>query len=194
MASGIPKLLRRLSRLFLAGVIVVAHMGAVQASDQVTLQLRWVHQFQFAGYYAALEKGYYADEGLSVEIRAAGPNRPTPLEAVVEGNAHYGVGNSGLVAAYHKGAPVVALAAILQRSPSVWLSLKSENLNTPLELARHRLVAIQLALIVAPDRVFFDRHTVTVMQLRVSLSCSRSPRLCLFTLNAEADVGGRLVE
>ena len=48
------------------------------AHERVTLQLKWFHQFQFAGYYAAVEKGFYADEGLAGDSRAdirGGPHR-----------------------------------------------------------------------------------------------------------------------
>jgi ABC-type nitrate/sulfonate/bicarbonate transport system substrate-binding protein len=44
------------------------------ALEQVSLQLKWQHQFQFAGYYAALEKGFYRDAGLDVEVREGGPD------------------------------------------------------------------------------------------------------------------------
>ena len=43
------------------------------ALDQVSLQLKWKHQFQFAGYYAAIEQGFYRESGLEVEIREGGP-------------------------------------------------------------------------------------------------------------------------
>ena len=45
-----------------------------RALDQVSLQLKWKHQFQFAGYYAAIEKGFYRENGLEVDIREGGPN------------------------------------------------------------------------------------------------------------------------
>ena len=53
--------------MFLATVVLAA------PDERVTLQLKWRHQFQFAGYYAALEKGYYRDHGLDVELREAAP-------------------------------------------------------------------------------------------------------------------------
>ena len=49
-------------------------LGESQALDRVTLQLKWLHQFQFAGYYAALEKGFYREAGFDVQIREGGPN------------------------------------------------------------------------------------------------------------------------
>ena len=50
-------------------------MAATPALEPVTIQLRWSHQFQFAGYYAALEKGFYAAEGLDVSLREAVPGQ-----------------------------------------------------------------------------------------------------------------------
>ena len=55
-----------------------------RAKDKVTLQLKWVTQAQFAGYYAALEKGYYDDEGLDVTIKPGGPDI-TPEQVVASG-------------------------------------------------------------------------------------------------------------
>lgn len=133
------------------------------AAESVVLQLRWLHQFQFAGYYAALEKGYYAREGLNVEIREAGPRAPTPLDEVSHGHAQYGVGNSGLVIAYQRGKPVVALAAIFQRSPNVWLTLARADLGVPQDLADKRLMLTrsvenaELLLLFANEGVHVDR-------------------------------------
>ncbi len=47
---------------------------AAQAADEVKLQLKWVTQAQFAGYYVALDNGFYAEEGLDVEIKPGGPD------------------------------------------------------------------------------------------------------------------------
>ena len=95
--------------------------GATQENlGKVVLQLKWMHQFQFAGYYAAQEKGYYRDAGLEVEIV---PSRPgvDPVEEVVGGRADYGVGVSGLLLARHAGKPVVVLANVFQHSALVLL-------------------------------------------------------------------------
>ena len=48
--------------------------GAAQAADSVTLQLKWVTQAQFAGYYVAKDKGFYQEENLDVEIKPGGPD------------------------------------------------------------------------------------------------------------------------
>jgi len=58
--------------------------------EQVSLQLKWKHQFQFAGYYAAVEKGFYRDNGLDVSVREGGPGIDAGLE-VAKGAADFGV-------------------------------------------------------------------------------------------------------
>ncbi len=91
------------------------------AREKVTLQLKWTHAFQFAGYYAALEKGYYEEAGLDVEILEAGPGID-PVERVVWGDADFGVGTSSLLLSRHRNMPVVALAVIFQHSPQVLIT------------------------------------------------------------------------
>ncbi len=142
MTCGLVHFLQsvRVMAASVAVAVVLLDAGHAFAAERVVLQLRWVHQFQFAGYYAALEQGYYAAAGFDVDIRVAGPALPTPLEQVIGGHAQYGVGNSGLVVAYQQGAPVVALAAIFQRSPNIWLTLDKNRLTTPLDLAGKRLM------------------------------------------------------
>ena len=130
---------RLLNRALVLLALAIAPMQA-SALDKVVLQLRWVHQFQFAGYYAALEKGFYADAGLEVEIRPAEPGRPSPIDEVRNGNAQYGIGNSGLIVAYEEGAPVRALAAIFQRSPNIWLTLEKSAIGDVRDLAKKRLM------------------------------------------------------
>ena len=91
------------------------------AQDKVVLQLKWKHGFQFAGYYAAQELGYYNDAGLDVELRAASPGI-IPVEEVISGRAQYGVGNSALLLDRQKGKPVVVLGVIFQHSPSILIT------------------------------------------------------------------------
>ncbi|WP_311196840.1 EAL domain-containing protein [Rugamonas apoptosis] len=86
------------------------------ALDTVTLQLKHLHQFQFAGYYAALEQGYYREAGLDVQIRE-GNDSNEPERAVLTGQANYGVGASSLLLARLAGKPVVVLGVIFQHSP-----------------------------------------------------------------------------
>ncbi|MDD1624335.1 MAG: ABC transporter substrate-binding protein, partial [Methylococcaceae bacterium] len=87
------------------------------SAKSIHLQLRWHHQFQFAGYYAALEKGYYKKAGLDVIIHNGTPEK-MPVKEVLHGYAQYGVANSELLLGRLRGAPLVAMAAIFQHSPS----------------------------------------------------------------------------
>lgn len=91
------------------------------ALEKVTLQLKWTHQFQFAGYYAALVHGYYREAGLDVALRPAVPG-DDPVDIVLAGKAEYGVGNSALALERAQGKPVVMLADIFQHSPLVLLA------------------------------------------------------------------------
>ncbi|MBI5539053.1 MAG: ABC transporter substrate-binding protein [Bacteroidia bacterium] len=101
--------------------------------EKVVLQLKWKNQFQFAGYYAALEKGYYKENGLNVEIREANESTSTTNE-VLNGDAHYGIANSELVMYYMEGKPLVVLACIMQNSPSALLVKSSSNIFVPKDL------------------------------------------------------------
>ncbi|MGZ8287807.1 MAG: EAL domain-containing protein [Telluria sp.] len=107
--------LRQVAVLALALAALPAH-----ALEQVTLQLKHTHQFQFAGYYAALEKGYYRDAGLSVRI-VEGRDGNEPERNVINGKAEYGVGSSSLLLARLAGKPLVVLGTIFQHSPYVLL-------------------------------------------------------------------------
>ena len=88
---------------------------AQSSGERVTIQLKWRHQFQFAGYYAAVEKGYYADEGLKVSLRERESSSDS-IDEVIAGKAQYGVSDTGLLLARQQGEPVVLLRQIFQHS------------------------------------------------------------------------------
>jgi len=95
--------------------------ASARTLDHVRLQLKWTHQFQFAGYYAALEKGYYRQAGLDVELFEGKPG-VSPVDVVLQGSAEFGVGSSGLVLERAHGKPVVVLGVIYQHSPLMILA------------------------------------------------------------------------
>ncbi len=109
--------------------------------DTVHLQLKWKHQFQFAGYYAALEKGYYRDAGLNVIIDEESDTKE-PIGEVTQGRAEFGIGTSELVVARSQGKPVVVLGAIFQHSPFIFLVRKNSGITNVQELAGKK-VAIE---------------------------------------------------
>lgn len=105
----------------------------------VRVQLKWQHQFQFAGFYAAIEQGYFRDAGLDVRLIEGGPDID-PSKVVTEGRADFGVGTSSLILDRAKGLPVVALAAILQHSPFVLAVRPDAGIDSPKDLQGHSLM------------------------------------------------------
>ena len=98
----------------------------VLALEAVTLQLKWSHAFQFAGYYAAIEKGFYREAGLAVSLLEAHPGTSV-LASVRNGRAQYGVGTSSLLLDRAAGHPVVVLAVVFQHSPQVLLMRQNKH-------------------------------------------------------------------
>ncbi len=103
----------RFAGSFLLLLLVWSPLGQ---ADEVRIQLKWRHQFQFAGYYAALEKGFYAEEGLKVRLIEGGPGRSS-VGALLRGDADYAVADAGALLYRARGKPVVVLATIFQQSP-----------------------------------------------------------------------------
>lgn len=114
-------------------------MSLAWSKESVTLQLPWLHQFQFAGYYVAKQKGYYSDAGLDVTILDA-HNKQDSLKAVLNGNAQYGVGRSSLIVDYINGAPIVLMTAAFQSSPMMLLTRKDANITSAAGLKNKRIM------------------------------------------------------
>lgn len=107
--------------------------------EKIRLQLKWHHQFQFAGYYAAAKKGYFKEEGLDVEILEGNKDRP-PLDTVLSGKADFGVSDADVLQARMKGAPIVVLAAIFQHSPYIVMTRHDADIRTPADLIDRTLM------------------------------------------------------
>ncbi|MFD2412424.1 ABC transporter substrate-binding protein [Paenibacillus rhizoplanae] len=106
------------------------------AAEAVTvkLQLKWVPQAQFAGYFLAQDKGYYAAEGLKVEILPGGPDI-VPEQQVAGGSADIGVDwVASLLTSQEQEMPLVQIAQIFQKSGLVLVSKKEAGITTPGEL------------------------------------------------------------
>ncbi len=105
----------------------------------VVLQLRWFHQFQFAGYYAAVEQGFYQEAGLHVILKQYTPDTLNTIDEVLSGRAAYGVTNSEVLLHRLHGEPLVVLAAIFQHSPLVFVTRQSSGISTPQDLIGRRI-------------------------------------------------------
>jgi NitT/TauT family transport system substrate-binding protein len=96
---------------------------------KVTLQSKWVVQAQFAGYYAALDQGYYEDEGLDVDIRPGGPDI-VPEQVVLGGQAGFGINwLDSTLATRDKGQNIVNIAQVFTRSGMTEITWKDSGLD-----------------------------------------------------------------
>jgi NitT/TauT family transport system substrate-binding protein len=104
-----------MKRFFLCALLLAAS-GSARAADPVTLQLKWVAQAQFAGYYVAAAKGFYKDAGLDVTIKPGGPD-VNPSQVIAGGGADVIIDwMPSALAAREKGVPLVNIAQVYTRS------------------------------------------------------------------------------
>ena len=109
------------------------------AADDVTLQLKWVTQAQFAGYYVALDKGFYEEEDLNVTIKPGGPDI-APVQVLLGGGADVMVDwLPSALAAREKGAPIVNIAQPFAKSGLMLTCLKEHGITSPADFPGHTL-------------------------------------------------------
>ena len=128
-----------LRRLVIAVCLVLLASHPAAALESVSLQLKWKHQFQFAGYYAALEQGFYRDAGLDVTIREGGPDIVV-AEAVASGKADFGVCSSSVLREWVMGRHLVVLAVIFQQSPAIILVPRRADIRSVSDLRGRTLM------------------------------------------------------
>ncbi|QCU89513.1 diguanylate cyclase [Thiomicrorhabdus sediminis] len=107
--------------LLVAVTLVCSNLALAQTLTPIKVQINWHHQFQFAGFYAAIQQGYYRDVGLDVEISKWQPGIKV-IDEVVSQRAQFGVGYSSVIANYAKGMPIKLVMTAFQYSPMVLLS------------------------------------------------------------------------
>jgi len=109
-------------------------------SDKITIQLKWLHQAQFAGYYVAADAGIYEAAGLDVEIRVGGPG-VDPERMVASGEADFaqGGGLESVFAARADGLPVVAVASVFQKTDVVYIARKASGIGSLADFAGRRV-------------------------------------------------------
>jgi NitT/TauT family transport system substrate-binding protein len=114
-----------------AGIATRASAAPKQAKlTNITLQLKWVPQAQFAGYYAASLKGFYKQEGLNVTLKNGGPDI-IPEQVVASNQAQFGVDwLPSLLAARDKGTDLVNVSQVFARSGMTEITWKSSGINT----------------------------------------------------------------
>src|SRR3954451_8325496 len=133
MARGVPSCRSTRWHFMLMAYLALLATPPAWALDAVTLQLKWKHQFQFAGYYQALERGFYRDAGLDVTIREGGPSIDA-AEAVTSGKADFGVCTASVLRDWAAGRRLIVLAAIFQRSPAVIMVARRADISSVSDL------------------------------------------------------------
>jgi NitT/TauT family transport system substrate-binding protein len=122
--------MKRTIMTMLAGALSLAASQAL-AADKVTLQLKWVTQAQFAGYYVAKDKGYYEEEGLDVEIKPGGPDIAPP-QVLAGGGADVIIDwMPSALATREKGVPLVNIAQPFKSSGMMLTCRKETGITKP---------------------------------------------------------------
>jgi NitT/TauT family transport system substrate-binding protein len=132
-----------LPSLFLVTLFLAAcgpgQQAAPEAVVPMKLQLQWVTQSQFAGYYAAVDQGFYTDEGLDVTI-LEGAVDIVPQQVVASGQAEFGIAwVPKVLSSREEGADLVNIAQVFQRSGTLEVSWKDNNITSVADLGGKRV-------------------------------------------------------
>lgn len=125
-------------KLIITFIFLLLNLNA-QPLQKVSLQLDWLHQFQFAGYYMAKERGYYEEEGLDLHIKEFN-FKTNLLEDTLILKTNYSIGKSSLILDSLENKKIVLLAAIYQSSPMVLISLKNSKINKIEDLKNKKIM------------------------------------------------------
>jgi len=164
-------------RLFFILIILSGCTTGAEPSDvpltPVTVQLSWTHLPQFAGMYAADQKGFYDEEGLAVTFVEGGAN-VDKLTPVLDGTAQFGVASADeLLLARSEGKLFIAVATIFRRSPVAFMSLAEKGITSPQDFAGKTIrtpanIAPTLHAMLA--RVGITRDQYTIVDLPADLT------------------------
>ncbi len=126
--------MKRLLTTMLTGALALG-ASIAQAADDVTLQLKWVTQAQFAGYYVALDQGFYSDEGLNVTIKPGGPDI-APAQVIAGGGADVVLDwMPSALASREKGLALVNIAQPFKSSGMMLTCRKDAGVASPADFA-----------------------------------------------------------
>jgi two-component system cell cycle sensor histidine kinase/response regulator CckA len=130
----LPSPLYKSVRQVLSFLLLLFLSHSALGQETIVVQLKWKHAFQSAGHYAAIEKGYYKEAGLEVQLVEGGAETNF-AEELIQGRCHYAAALSSMLIHRNQGMPLVALAAILQHSPEILLVTSASGINTPHQMA-----------------------------------------------------------
>ena len=119
--------------IFYIFLILSSLNAATSPLEKVSIQLKWFHQYQFAGIFVAKEKGFYKDAGLDVTILERDPSQNNILQ-VIDGESEYGISDSVILRYRAEGYPVKVLSTIFQHNAMVLISKKESQILSPYEI------------------------------------------------------------
>lgn len=134
--------------------------------QKVSLQLMWLDQFQFAGFYIAKEKGFYQKVGLDVEFKKF-QNETNVLQEVTQNRATFGLGSSSLIVHKSNGADISIFGAIFQTSPLVILALKNSNIDSIKDLKDKNLMIADEQLNFANLQAMFSSQNFDIKSVKL---------------------------
>ena len=169
--------MKRLLALGALAVLVVSACGGGATKAPLTtvkLQLQWVTQAQFAGYYAAVDQGFYAAQGLDLQILIGGP-QVNNVQVVASGGADLGVAwLPNMLRSREGGTDLVAISQVFARSGTRMVSFKSKNITTPANMAGKKigswLGGNEPELFAALTKASLDPKTQNVIQQNFDMS------------------------
>ena len=155
--------MKQLNFLFLILSFFIISLEA-KGLEKVSLQLVWLDQFQFAGYYVAKEKGFYKDVGLKVELKPFKYRLNTTTE-VTQNRATYGVGRSSLIIDKYNGAKIKLLSAVFQSSPLILLAMKNSNIRTIKDFVGKKIMSTDDATMTAALTAMIEHKNVSLSMM-----------------------------
>ncbi|RLA80590.1 MAG: diguanylate cyclase [Epsilonproteobacteria bacterium] len=135
-------------------------LNATNKLDKVSLQLQWKHQFQFAGFYIAKEKGFYKDIGLDVEIKKFN-DKSNIVNDICTGKTTFATSYPSVILEKFNGKDIVLLSAILQLSPHVLISLKSSGIKSIQDFKNKRIMIESSAILTATIKSMLKSHNIS---------------------------------
>jgi len=158
-------------RIFLFLIIILASLWAQKGAEKVSIQLDWKYQFEFAGFIAAKEKGFYRDAGLDVDLREYHDGIDIGVD-VLAGRSTYGVYNSSIMVESGRVKPIVLMGTYFQHSPLIFVARKGIKnpgdmigktiMGTGYELQYSSLALLLNHFSISPKNAHFVDHTFNI--------------------------------
>ncbi|MGB5867671.1 MAG: ABC transporter substrate-binding protein [Arcobacteraceae bacterium] len=152
-------------KLIILNLLFISALFSNPTKDKVSLQLLWKHQFEFAGFYMAKEKGFYDDVDLDVNIKEFhhGINITKDVE---KGISTFGVGYPNLILEKSHGADIILLNAIFQSSPHILVALANSKIKTIQDFKNKKIMMEDDAITNAPFLSMFFSQKISLEQMQ----------------------------